>query len=632
MTKTVRAWLRASLQGTIVLGLAMIAVVWTGVWVHLGVQRETAIRGAFHDTANLARSFEEHIKRFVQGYDDRLLVLRELFYRDSSLFGARGELKSTPSTLANFRFGIFDSNGQLIASSFGTGKPLNVADRDHFRFHVTSDKDQLFVGRPVRERMTANVAFHLTRRLEDPDGAFAGTITASIDPTELLKFYQTINIGEKGAISLIGADGYIRACHGLQTDITQLPPNRGVLQHMKTNPAGNYINDGRLDGVVRIISYREVAGLPLTVLVGLAESEVLAPYYRSVMIYGTAGGAITALVIMVMVLSILHRRKLEQTYRALRASETESRQHRKTMRTALDNISQGILMADADGSIVVINRRLIELLELPPGWLKSPPTIRSMVRYLIDRGEYGVNGSLMDAVSWQNLLMGGVAVPVSRYERTRPNGIVLAVNARELPDGGMVRTFSDITERKHAEARIAEMATHDDLTGLANRSLFRDRVDELFLRAQRTGERFALLLLDLDRFKPINDMFGHLAGDGVLKEVAARLQSCAGEKDTVARLGGDEFAILIADASDEGAIAALADGILRAIAVPITIDEQHHEIGITIGAVIAGKESSYSQLLMMADQALYTAKKEGRNRYCFARSGFLFRLPTARSA
>ena len=166
-----------------------------------------------------------------------------------------------------------------------------------------------------------------------------------------------------------------------------------------------------------------------------------------------------------------------------------------------------------------------------------------------DRGEFDGNG--IDPGVRTMLTGGGFDSECRVYERTRPNGVVLEVRSMPTPDGGMVRTFTDITERKRAEARIAEMATHDELTGLANRSLFRERVEQALNRTQRYGEPFALLMLDLDRFKPINDTLGHPVGDKVLKETALRLQFCVRETDTVARLGGDEFAILQAEGATQ---------------------------------------------------------------------------------
>ena len=193
----------------------------------------------------------------------------------------------------------------------------------------------------------------------------------------------------------------------------------------------------------------------------------------------------------------------------------------------------------------------------------------------------------------------------------------------------MVRTFTDITERKRAEARIAEMATHDELTGLANRSLFRERVEQALDRAQRYGEPFALLMLDLDRFKPINDTLGHPVGDEVLKETALRLQFCVRETDTVARLGGDEFAILQAQATTQDEVGHLAQRILDAVATPLDINGHRIEIGTTIGVAFAPRDAAdHDQLIAKADQALYEGKKSGRNCYCFAGSDAS--LPTLR--
>ena len=193
-----------------------------------------------------------------------------------------------------------------------------------------------------------------------------------------------------------------------------------------------------------------------------------------------------------------------------------------------------------------------------------------------------------------------------------------------LPEGGLVRTFTDITERKRADAKIAEMATRDELTGLANRSLFRNRLDQALSRAQRFGESFALLTLDLDRFKEINDTRGHPAGDAVLKEVARRLSFCVHHSHVVARLGGDEFAILQNAARSEEDSADLARRIIKAMTLPIALAGQNIDVGISIGIARAPRDGAgYDQLMTAADRALYQAKKWGTNTYCFSRTGML---------
>jgi diguanylate cyclase (GGDEF)-like protein len=139
---------------------------------------------------------------------------------------------------------------------------------------------------------------------------------------------------------------------------------------------------------------------------------------------------------------------------------------------------------------------------------------------------------------------------------------------------------------------------------------------------QRYGEPFALLMLDLDRFKPINDALGHPVGDAVLKEAARRLKQCVRETDTVARLGGDEFAILQASASSEDDVGRLARRILEAIAEPVEVDGNRISIGTTIGVAFAPRDAlTHDHLIARADQALYEGKKTGRHCYCFAGSG-----------
>ncbi|HEY5103226.1 MAG TPA: EAL domain-containing protein [Steroidobacteraceae bacterium] len=177
----------------------------------------------------------------------------------------------------------------------------------------------------------------------------------------------------------------------------------------------------------------------------------------------------------------------------------------------------------------------------------------------------------------------------------------------------------DITERKLAEDRIALLAQTDVLTTLANRAAFNDRLRQAFSRAQRGADTFAVLYLDLDRFKDVNDTRGHTAGDKLLQKVALRLKSATRNGDFVARLGGDEFAILQADVTDPASAGKLAVNVIDALSAPYDIDGDQLCIGASVGISLYSSDDAGSAdaLLVRADQALYRAKSEGRGQFRF---------------
>jgi len=185
------------------------------------------------------------------------------------------------------------------------------------------------------------------------------------------------------------------------------------------------------------------------------------------------------------------------------------------------------------------------------------------------------------------------------------------------PARGSIWVYSDVTERKQREEEARDLAHHDALTGLPNRRLLDDRIAQAFAAARRSRERVALMLLDLDRFKPINDTYGHEAGDAVLKTVAARLKGCVRESDTVARVGGDEFVVMLPMRAAQDAVR-VADKILAALAEPIRVAGHEVRIGVSIG-ISAFPEDSVDKddLLKYADRAMYHVKAAGRNSYSF---------------
>ena len=184
---------------------------------------------------------------------------------------------------------------------------------------------------------------------------------------------------------------------------------------------------------------------------------------------------------------------------------------------------------------------------------------------------------------------------------------------------GAVLVFNDITERKKLEDQLTKMAKYDNLTGLANRALFKEFLQMSLARSERRKKNTGVKYLDLDHFKEINDTLGHDAGDALLVSVANRLQECVRDGDMVARLGGDEFAIVLDDVAEPQDARTIAEKILEQFALPHDLSGEMRKVGTSIGiATSCHSGDDPDELIKAADDAMYTAKKAGRNGYRMA--------------
>jgi diguanylate cyclase (GGDEF)-like protein len=208
---------------------------------------------------------------------------------------------------------------------------------------------------------------------------------------------------------------------------------------------------------------------------------------------------------------------------------------------------------------------------------------------------------------------------VVRSKFRHPSGRIISAVHAPLPGGGWIGTHEDITSRELAAEKIQFAAHHDTLTGLANRTLFNAKLEEALTAAAHNGIAGDLMLLDLDKFKPVNDSFGHDVGDELLKSVAQRLRECVRSSDLVARLGGDEFGIILTGTgSGNAGTAEIADRIVKKIGTPFTVLDNIISVGISVGiSPITGSELDPSPVIKRADLALYEVKKNGRNGFKF---------------
>ena len=290
--------------------------------------------------------------------------------------------------------------------------------------------------------------------------------------------------------------------------------------------------------------------------------------------------------------------------------------------TALDNMSQGLCLFDAEGRLTVVNRRYCELFGVDPGVVRLGTSYRDMVAF-------GLPASA-DGVEFQDEDNDGQA-PAGTGFRQLGNGRVIAITHKPVAGGGMVATYEDVTERRQADARIAFMARHDVLTGLPNRAMFGERIEEALAHLGR-GSMFSVLCLDLDRFKEVNDTLGHPVGDALLKAVAQRLRGCLREIDTVARLGGDEFAIILVEVARPEDVAILARRIVDVVSAPYDLESQCVSVGVSIGICLAPSDGlACDKLLKNADVALYRAKADGRGTWRFFEAEMDVRLQARRA-
>ena len=299
--------------------------------------------------------------------------------------------------------------------------------------------------------------------------------------------------------------------------------------------------------------------------------------------------------------------------------------------TALDNMAQGLCMFDGQSRLTVWNDRYVELLGMPEHLLKVGTPLRNI---LFDRVSRDLRKQPDDpAVRTRVAELLSLPSDASRIDELS-NGKFVMLTRQPMAGGGWVTLIEDITERRRAEAEIVHLARHDVLTGLANRAEFNSRLEEASRRLKRNGGNVTVMMIDLDRFKAVNDTLGHLAGDQLLSEVARRLQSTVRDTDVLARLGGDEFAIIQEGAADqhEGAVA-LALRIIEAISVPFGLNGQEVAVGTSIGIAMAPENGvEPDELLKRADLALYTVKSSGRNDYCLFRNEMLEIVHTQQSA
>jgi len=457
-------WLHEFAQTTTYLGVAVISIIWGGIFLLASQEHERDYQDAVRQGSNLTRVLEEYIKRVVKETDSTLLALRQSYQEHPQHFDiTRWVERSRSNTELTLQYGIANTAGFVVQSSLAPlSAPIYVGDRPHFKVHAESTVDQLYIGAPVIGKISGKLAMELTRRLSNAEGSFAGTVAASLDVQQLNRFFGSLDIGHGGVVSLVGFDGIVRARGGSDPNA---PSSAGVsvtdsplFPALRQSSNGSYWNtvasSTKFDGVSRLISYRTVTGLPLIAVVGLAEQSIFQGANTALQKYVTLGITLTAIVLIVMVFGSSQKSHITAATNELKHSKQSIEHTNLLLHTALKNMAHGLCMFDRDQRLVVCNDRYGEMYSLSPEQTKPGATLRSILEARVSAGVSPEDAEQYIRTRLEEVIKGNAYYA----ENELSDGRVYAVSHQPMPNGGWVAIHQDISELKKTERALLESA------------------------------------------------------------------------------------------------------------------------------------------------------------------------------
>ena len=501
---------------------------------------------------------------------------------------------------------ILDADGIL---RYGTGEfaSIDLSDRDFFRklrdARSAADRGVMIFSDPLVSRLTNKWILVLARRMENPDGSFAGIVYANLGAEDFSKMFSMIDTGPNGVIVLRTEDMAQVARHPLIDEPGAGIGNRKVSQALidmaRTSPAGgSYRALTPIDGVERYYTFRKVNQYPFYVIVGEATNSIVANWNLNIYLLLSFSG------LMILMTTVGAWRFYVLTQQRIRERVD------KTAAKILEASPVAMLLIDDHGIVTNSNPAASKQFGYTAGGLVGMSVDRLQPARSSDPEDQGMNAGQKE----------GVRTSEGLYERKDGSHFTALRSVSALPDEighgrHYLETLVDITELKDAQENLRHLAHYDTLTNLPNRSLFFELVDQGMALARREKSQLAILFLDLDKFKPINDTWGHAVGDLVLQEAARRIAACLRASDTVGRVGGDEFLALLVNLNSVEDAIRVGEKIRVALNQPFLVEDKTLSISSCIGiALYPDHGSTAVELTEHADTAMYQAKEAGRDR------------------
>ena len=591
--------------------MVVLGVIWGTTLNLIRIERDTASRAAASSSRELVDTYEAQVVRALREIDQAMRFVAYAHERSGrvDLGDLRGKGLLPPELVFVVR--VADANGRVVART-GPRESSDVSSEDFFL--AQRARDAFTIGRPQLHPSGREWRLHFSRRLSSSSGAFDGVVVVSVSAEYFVSGYEASRMGEQGVLGLLGTDGVFRVRRTGERVFSGDATAYDAAVPRTEDPAGRLVVSG-WDGVRRYVAARELYEFPVAAIVALSEAEQMADVEASARTYLWRAAAGSAGVVLLL---LLLGRMSAKAARFRRDAEAALNLRKR----AIESSVNAIMIIDQSrpgGPIDYVN-----------------PAFERITGYTAEEAAGRDLGFLMgpepDQPGMQDIRMAlrerreGHAV----LRNYRKDGTVFwnefyiaPVKGEEGAVTHYVGIMNDVTEAKTYEAQLEHRSNFDALTGLANRNLLQDRLQQAIAGARRTNGTVMAVFLDLDHFKLVNDTLGHTVGDELLQRVAERLRGCVRESDTVARLGGDEFVLVLSGRANEARtleadVTALMNKLLTQVAQPLALAGRQLNPTCSIGVSIFPQDGDTADtILSNADAAMYRSKELGRNRFQF---------------
>lgn len=589
------------------------AVLWSALVANLEEQKQVEQSRALREVHSIARVYAHHIARLSESFDHVLMDVRRQW--QLAQLGTTPESDQLSQLLAqysSFNLSVTDKEGNVVASTRPSLKPLRAHTATMFAFHLKDrdDKPYVDVGRDNDDEGSQKV--EISRKLIDENGDLQGIVLLAVTPQFFMGQFADEELGESGILAVANRRG--------ETLITRLgtklrSANDGVITRplpiagasgTQAITGTSYFSNGRS----RFVGWQAAGELPLVVVAASDEARALASYYRSRSEFTEDAIVTTAVLTILAVASVLIYCSLDWRRRQLEALQL-------TYRMATERGSEGFVIVRP---VYCAAGELVDFCILDcnhNGARLIGKTREQLVGTKISSLYQGQN--LMETM---NLLQEAMAtgtyegeLQISNDRQSEALWVHLTI-AR--PNSDLAVTARDITAHKQHLAELERIGNEDALTGLPNRHWLNKHLPHAIDAARRGGRILALLFIDLDGFKQVNDLMGHDSGDELLRNAAKRLQDAVRPEDAAVRIGGDEFVVVIEGVHGASDVAHVAERILDAFRQPFRLQKGVHSVGTSIGVGMFPQDAEdATSLLNCADIAMYAVKTSGKRNYRF---------------